>query len=179
MRHIRRHIVGDVSDEKPSGILRNRIALRSSSKRGFHHDPEADQVQSNTLPSIGKQPNDSVAAVVDGKQSLWNQAYGKLAATKPSLVKSFEILVQDDASSVQPKERFSATVIQKRDEMLGKQWPLKFMNHSLRVKEQLQRMTKVIGYAQGFGAVVANIDPVHAGIPWAGINILLTVGHFF
>ena len=180
MKRIRRHFVGTASDEQSGSNLRQKIAFRSASGKDLHNLRDG-QIQKQTHPApladAGQPLASTEEAVSNVKQGLWKQAYSALSASKPGLVKAFESLVQDDAelSSVSD-DTFSIAVTKKRDELLGKQWSLKFMNHDMRVREQLQRMTRVIQYAQGFGAVVANIDPVHAGIPWAGINILLTVG---
>lgn len=112
----------------------------------------------------------------DPKNDIWTRAYERLTATHPDLLASLEaIIVNDSDESTSPKERLSVVVAQKRAEMLSRQWTVKFMNHRLKIREQVQRIAKVAEYAKGFGSIIANVDPVHAGLPWAGINLLLTV----
>ncbi len=41
----------------------------------------------------------------------------------------------------------------------------------LKVREYVQRILKIFQYAQSFAVVEVNIDPVHAGLPWAGVNV--------
>lgn len=113
----------------------------------------------------------------DPKNDIWTRAYESLTATHPDLLASLEaIIVNDGDESTGPRERLSVVVVRKRDEMLSRQWTVKFMNHRLKIREQVQRIAKVAEYARGFGSIIANVDPVHAGLPWAGINLLLTVG---
>ncbi len=41
-----------------------------------------------------------------------------------------------------------------------------------------EKADKVVGWLNRFAAVgdvVANVDPVHVGLPWAGIRLLLEV----
>lgn len=112
----------------------------------------------------------------DAVLSLWTQAYERLRRIDSALTSSFEAIFQDGTSqSSNNYEQFSAIVVRKRDEMFGKQWTLRFMNHRPKVRDQIQRIAKVAEYAKGFGAIIASADPVHAGLPWAAINVLLTV----
>lgn len=115
----------------------------------------------------------------DPKNDLWTRAYERLRTTNPDFLASFEaIIVSDSDESIGLGERLSVVVAQKRDEMVSREWIVKFMNNKLKIREQLQHVAKVAEYARGFGSIIANIDPVHAGLPWAGINLLLTVFYF-
>lgn len=51
------------------------------------------------------------------------------------------------------------------------------MNHRIKVRDQVQRIVRVAETVKGFGTVITQIDPVHAGLPLAGVNVLLTVSH--
>lgn len=47
---------------------------------------------------------------------------------------------------------------------------IKFMNHRIKVREQFQRIVKVVETVKRFGPVVTEIDRIHAGLPWAGVK---------
>jgi hypothetical protein len=56
-----------------------------------------------------------------------------------------------------------------------KQWRVKVCEISVEVREQVDRIVKVVLVAKDFVSPVASIDLVHAGFPWAGVCMLLPV----
>ena len=72
-------------------------------------------------------------------------------------------------------EQALAAAKEKQRCCLEKRWMFTFMGRSVVVKEEAD---KVVGWLNRFtavGDVVANVDPVHVGLPWAGIRLLLEV----
>ena len=58
---------------------------------------------------------------------------------------------------------------------IEKRWTFVFKGRTVILKEKAD---KVVGWLNRFtavGDVVANVDPVHMGLPWAGIRLLLEV----
>ena len=58
---------------------------------------------------------------------------------------------------------------------IEKRWTFTLKGRTIAVKEEAD---KVVGWLNRFAAVgdvVANVDPVHVGLPWAGIRLLLEV----
>jgi len=169
--------------DRPEAICNSTVAVIPSRPSSSSDESTLfETTKSNTQSEFKGYPlplNAVQTATKDPKNDLWTRAYERLRATNPELLASFEaIIVSDSDESTSLGERLSVVVAQKRDEMLSRQWTVKFMNHKLKIREQLQRVAKVAEYARGFGSIIANIDPVHAGLPWAGINLLLTVRYF-
>ena len=105
-------------------------------------------------------------------------AYDRLRTTKPDLLAAFEAVVEEDVPSASsPEQMLSIAVAKKIDSMLSKQWTIKFMNHRIKVRDQVQRIVRVAETVKQFGSAITQIDPVHAGLPLAGVNVLLTVSH--
>jgi len=141
-------------------------------QRGRHDDLDVQVTNEQPMASAIETRRGSAT---EPKHNIWLQAWERLRATKPDLLNSFESIVKDDVSSAStPQERLSAGVAKAKADMLSKQWSVKFKNHRVKVREQVQRIMKIFQYAQDLGSVIVNIDPVHAGLPWAGINVLLT-----
>lgn len=46
-------------------------------------------------------------------------------------------------------------------------------SHSIEVREQVDRIIKIVTVAKDFVSSVASLDPIHAGLPWAGVCMLL------
>ena len=49
------------------------------------------------------------------------------------------------------------------------------MRKAVEVREQVDRIVKVVLVAKDFISSAASIDPIHAGLPWAGVCMLLPV----
>ena len=72
-------------------------------------------------------------------------------------------------------EQALAAAKEKQRCCIEKRWTFTFTGRTVVVKEQAD---KVVGWLNRFtavGDIVANVDPVHVGLPWAGIRLLLEV----
>src|SRR5271170_349505 len=54
-----------------------------------------------------------------------------------------------------------------------KRWTLTFRGHTIALRKEAD---KVVDKFKQVGDIVVNADPIHAGLPWAGIRLLLEVG---
>ena len=45
----------------------------------------------------------------------------------------------------------------------------------MEVREQVDRIVKLVLVAKDFASAAASLDPIHAGLPWAGVCMLLPV----
>ena len=62
--------------------------------------------------------------------------------------------------------------------MASRQWSIKWKAKSLHVRDQVDRIVKAVQIAQNLGSAAAGLDPIHAGLPWARVCILLQVRSF-
>jgi hypothetical protein len=111
---------------------------------------------------------------------LWRVAYTKLHEEKPSLVEDYENILakdgkRDKLSPIGSEKLISGIVTQKLDEMKGNEWELKLRGKSVKVREQVERIVKIVQVFKDLGNSVAALDPIHAGLPWAGVCVLLSV----
>ena len=104
------------------------------------------------------------------------------------LVEAFEnILISDhetnaswnleDGDPLKREKQMSALVNEKLATMNEKGWLFKTCGLSVELREQVDRIVKVIFVAKDFITPLANLDPIHAGLPWAGVCILLQVNN--
>jgi hypothetical protein len=123
---------------------------------------------------------------VESRKSLWDRAYDELRNEKGELVDAFEkiLLSQpeiepikslDDGDTSNREKQMSALVDKKLEVMNNRQWRVKLCGRSLEVREQVDRIVKVVLVAKDFISSAASLDPLHAGLPWAGVCMLLPV----
>lgn len=59
--------------------------------------------------------------------------------------------------------------------MNDRKWRVRLGEHSIEVREQVDRIINIVLVAKDFVSSVASMDPVHAGLPWAGVCLLLPI----
>ena len=69
----------------------------------------------------------------------------------------------------------SAIVNKKLEAMTEKQWRVKVCGRSVEIRQKIDRILKVVLVAKDFISAAASIDPIHVGLPWAGVCTLLPV----
>ena len=140
----------------------------------------ADSVVASTVPVGEDVPKALEVLPEPGRGDLWGLAYKQLLAENEPLVRRYEevlktagIVPDDSAADIQ--EQIQAVLVLKRKQILQKQWTLQWGNKPIKVRTQIDRIVKIIGAFKEAGSVVANVDPLHAGLPWAGVCFLLSV----
>ena len=76
-----------------------------------------------------------------------------------------------------PQQQMSTIVEKKVQYFTSQQWKLHLKGKEVSVRETIDSVVKTILVVKDFGSSVAGLDPVHAGLPWAGICVLLTAWH--
>ena len=81
----------------------------------------------------------------------------------------------DDGDTSKREKQMSALVDKKLEAMNKKQWRVRMCSRSVQIREQVDRIVKVVLVAKDFISSAASMDPLHAGLPWAGVCMLLPV----
>ena len=58
---------------------------------------------------------------------------------------------------------------------IEKRWTFTVTGRAIAVKEKADKVVGWLNRFRAVGDIVANVDPVHVGLPWAGIRLLLEV----
>ena len=77
--------------------------------------------------------------------------------------------------SLKREKQMSVLVAKKLEIMNQEQWRFHVGNKTVEVRQQVNRIVKVVLVAKDFISSVASMDPIHAGLPWAGVCMLLPV----
>ena len=59
--------------------------------------------------------------------------------------------------------------------MQDRQWKLSLGKKSIEIRAQVDRILQIVIVAKDLGSSLASMDPIHAGIPWAGVCVILLV----
>ena len=119
-------------------------------------------------------------AMIDAtlRPDLWQLAYNKFSVEEPKLVQKYERMLSKDTESTGNEDlqtKMSSILSRKLDEMASRQWSIKWKGKPRQVREQVDRIVKVVRIGKDFGSAAAGLDPIHAGLPWAGVCVLLQV----
>ena len=60
--------------------------------------------------------------------------------------------------------------------MQDRQWKVALGKKSIEIRAQVDRILQIVIVAKDLGSSLASMDPLHAGIPWAGVCVILPVG---
>ena len=72
-------------------------------------------------------------------------------------------------------EQALAAAQEKQRHCLEKRWRVTFAGREFILKEEADKVICWLNRVKQVGDVVVNVDPMHAGLPWAGIRLLLEV----
>lgn len=112
-------------------------------------------------------------------KNLWDEAYIELRSSQIALVDRFEQILLSESSgddgATSRREQLSRTIENKLALMEQDKWVINFAGKSLEVRKQVERLVKVVQIMRDSVTVIANIEPVHLGIPVAAIRLLTPV----
>lgn len=57
-----------------------------------------------------------------------------------------------------------------------RRWKFRLAGHDFALGDMLDNIVKLLEKIKIAGDIAVNADPIHAGLPWAAVRILLTVG---
>ena len=113
---------------------------------------------------------------------LWKAAFDELRTQKGSLVRKYEQVLMQNAEEyacVNPENAIQSILVAKRERILQRQWKLQLGRYSIQAKSHLDRIIRIIRAFKDVGSIAVNADPLHAGLPWAGICLILAVNIHF
>jgi hypothetical protein len=58
---------------------------------------------------------------------------------------------------------------------MDQKWTFTFAGKKITLKEEADKVVHWLNRFKGVGNIAANADPIHVGLPWAGIRFLLEV----
>ena len=68
-----------------------------------------------------------------------------------------------------------AAAMRKQEDCNAKRWTFTFAGRTVTLKEEADKVVQWLDQFKAIGDVAANADPIHIGLPWAGVRFLLEV----
>ena len=106
----------------------------------------------------------------------WERATQQLEEKEPSVFAALqELRKQSSCTSKDIPHEIMEIIEQHRNTMENKQWalPFKVRGREVKIRKQLDSVWKVLQIFNAVGNTLASVDPVHAGIPWAGVSFIV------
>ncbi|GIJ84919.1 hypothetical protein Asppvi_003770 [Aspergillus pseudoviridinutans] len=109
------------------------------------------------------------------RSNLWDLAFERLRHDNHELVEAYEHMLKEGINmpeGASHNEKMRAVINQRFEEMKSKQWNVP--GTTIRIREQIDRIVKIVMKIRDVGAAVVALDPVHAAPAWAGVCVLLS-----
>jgi len=106
-------------------------------------------------------------------QDLLDRALKLLEDQERSTISAYLLLSTDDIGSALEKALTAAK--EKQKVCGGQNWTLTIGNRSFKLQDKADKVILWLDKFKGAMDIASNADPIHVGIPWAGIRLLLEV----
>jgi hypothetical protein len=106
-------------------------------------------------------------------KDLWTKATGHLTAEEKAVI--LEHSLPGSASLDEMLNAILDAAQEKRKICEAKRWEVEFRGHKVVLRAVADALCDSLDKFKQIGDVVVNVDPLHAGLPWAGIRLLIQV----
>ncbi len=120
----------------------------------------------------------STGALAQQNDSLWREAFCKFKVDDTELYDALQELVRKDQDIDQElplESQLGSILARKQQVMRDKRWVFYWRKKEVSVRSQFDKIVQVLQVIKPIGDAAATLDPIHAGIPWACISMLLPV----
>jgi len=119
-------------------------------------------------------------ALESQNDELWKAALEKFKTEDSELYERLQSITRKDKdpatqNDVLQVQQFGAVLAQKRCVMEDQQWVIHWGRKAIKIGPQFDKIIKLVKLVKPIGDAVAGLDPIHAGIPWACVSMLLPV----
>ncbi|OCK92933.1 uncharacterized protein K441DRAFT_613561 [Cenococcum geophilum 1.58] len=109
---------------------------------------------------------------------LWDKAFFRLRNKEKELMKTYDGILAKSAGipeGLSQKEKMSAVITKELRIMTNKKWTVQipWKDKPMAVRSVVDKIVRVVLKFKEVGSVAASTDPIHAGLPFAGICVLL------
>jgi hypothetical protein len=131
----------------------------------------AETCQANSTPlgpsQLGSSPSSSPG------RAILEKALAELGEEERTAVKEFASMSDEDPKAALDTAYQAAKTQQ--NVYNSKAWVWTVGGHKIKLRDLASNVVKFLDAFKDVGDILTSLDPVHAGLPWAGVKILLEV----
>jgi hypothetical protein len=151
-----------------SGRKRDRLRKWLSSGTVPSGTPVSSPVSIST-----SQPR-SLGTSTTTQQGFQARVFCLLSSDTRDVIQRHSVTITNDVDAL--IQRALVATRQKQAICQAKRWTFPFRGHTVVLREKADNIVKWLDRFKQVGDIASNADPVHVGLPWAGIRLLLEVG---
>ncbi|KAK0845389.1 hypothetical protein LTR03_007446 [Friedmanniomyces endolithicus] len=146
--------------------FRNKLVVRSSSPLPARPAPRpAAAAATRTSSSEPAYTKNGSSILADALEALDREDRGTIRTLLPTNVFTIDAAFDEVHGVVSELGELCA----------NKRWSWTYKGHKVYVHDQVDKVVELLDKFKSVGDVVANFDPIHVGLPWAGIRLILEV----
>lgn len=160
--------------------VRSRIRPTSRSSRTAAGPKSAATPQpapTSPLPSVLPIAQSQNYATLSASERLLNEALQVLSESERTLILKYISTSSTDVVVALDQVIQVARIQQQQYQ--NKRWAFKLGERTFTLQEEADKVFQWLNRFKAVGDIIANVDPVHVGLPWAGIRLLLEVSLTF
>jgi hypothetical protein len=115
----------------------------------------------------------SLVCYLQNEFNLWASARSRLPDKDKKTISKF-VPINEIGTTSMPSALLQA-VHAKREICEKNHWSFQYKGRTIRLKDAADRVLLCMEKFKAVGDIAVNADPIHAGLPWAGIRLLLQV----
>lgn len=152
-----------------SGTLRRRSRLAQRWRRAFDRSSPTPP----TTPASAPTSHHLTLNEPQIDQQFWEEVLQLLAPQNRPVIRQYTCNGSRDITST--LNGAYAAAAEKRKQCEAKRWTYTFHGKTIRLSDAVDSVISFLDRFKAVGDVAANADPIHAGLPWAGIRLTLEV----
>lgn len=145
-------------------VLISTAASRQSAASPPAQPPSIHSISSGPQPGTPRQSS---------RHHILNGALQRLSDHDRATLQPFILSTTSDVNEA--VERSLVAAKQKQRDCDAKRWTFTCAGRTVPLKEEADKVVRWLDRFKAVGDVAVNADPIHAGLPWAGVRFLLEV----
>lgn len=159
--------IGNDTASGSSGSFPIQGAVSANTALSTHSDtPKASRAAS----PVGGQPPRPLSTQ---SQDFLKKALALLDEQNRRIIQAY---IPKSTTDIEPALRYVLDAAKQQKTLCeSKRWRIRFGDSDITLRDEADEMFRRLDKIKQFGDIVVNVDPLHAGLPWAGIRLLLEV----
>ncbi|KIW26216.1 uncharacterized protein PV07_09329 [Cladophialophora immunda] len=158
--------MGDTRKTRFRGFL-DDFRSRSKSPATFGQKDKAES-QANK----GKTKDTSIQKPLSVGEQMWQKLFAELDQEERELLKKYKVAESGEIKATLAEIKNAAEIQEKK---CTEKKPYEFFGKQVNLRDAAEKVVRWVKKFEAVGDIASTADPIHAGLPWAGIKFILRV----